>query len=168
MEFFYAMTKVTMGNGAKARFWDAPWADGLAPKTIMPSIYSISKSKGRFIQKAITDDAWILQIDISNGLSVQHFQEFTKLWEIVSNTHLDDDTLDPSIGSLHHPTNTLVLWPIMRNSLAQSSHPWAPWFGRIGLHQSAIFCLANHSKPGVDIGSPSKEGLAKCYNLPSL
>jgi hypothetical protein len=94
MEFFYAMTKVTVDNGAKARFWDAPWADGLAPKTITPSIYSISKNKGWSARKAITDDARILQINISNGLSVQHLQEFTKFWEIVSNTHLDDDTLD--------------------------------------------------------------------------
>jgi hypothetical protein len=46
MEFFCAMTKVTVGNRTKACFWDAPWADGLAPKTIALSINSIHKNKG--------------------------------------------------------------------------------------------------------------------------
>jgi hypothetical protein len=32
MEFFYAMTKVTVDNGAKARFWDAPGRTGLPQK----------------------------------------------------------------------------------------------------------------------------------------
>jgi hypothetical protein len=79
MELFYAMSKVIIGNGLKARFWDAPWADGLAPKSIAPTIYSIFKNKGWSVHKGITNDAWVMQIDSSNGLSVQHLQEFVKL-----------------------------------------------------------------------------------------
>jgi hypothetical protein len=142
MEFFYAMTNVTIGNSHRARFLDAPWAYVLSPKSIAPSIYSISKKKVWSVRNATTN-AWIMQIDTSNALSMQHLQEFVKLWEIVSHTHLVEDT---PIGSLPLTVNTLALRLIMHNLWVLSYLLWTLWFGRIGLHQSAIFCLANHSK----------------------
>ena len=48
MDIFYALTKVTFGNGLKASFWDDPCAHGLSPKTIAPSIYEILKIKKKF------------------------------------------------------------------------------------------------------------------------
>jgi hypothetical protein len=45
LEIFCSLTKVTIGDGNKASFWDNPWAHGLCPKCIAPSIYAISKRK---------------------------------------------------------------------------------------------------------------------------
>jgi hypothetical protein len=44
-ELFAAATKVTIGNGDKALFWDSSWLDGRRPKDIAPLIYNISKNK---------------------------------------------------------------------------------------------------------------------------
>jgi hypothetical protein len=33
-ELFAAATKVIIGDGKKARFWEAPWLDGMRPKDI--------------------------------------------------------------------------------------------------------------------------------------
>jgi hypothetical protein len=72
MELFYALTKVTIGDDNKASFWDALWADGIILKSIAPLIYAFSKWKNWNVRKAINNDAWIIQIDSSEGLSVQH------------------------------------------------------------------------------------------------
>jgi hypothetical protein len=39
MNLFYAVTKISVGNGAETLFWDAPWLDGEKPKEIAPLIY---------------------------------------------------------------------------------------------------------------------------------
>jgi hypothetical protein len=43
---FYSLTKVTIGDGNMASFWDAPWAECISPETIAPSIYALSKLIG--------------------------------------------------------------------------------------------------------------------------
>jgi hypothetical protein len=45
MSLFYLLTKVTIGEGNKACFWNAPWMGGLSPINIVPSIFKISKRK---------------------------------------------------------------------------------------------------------------------------
>jgi hypothetical protein len=96
---FYAMTKIMTSDGNKASFWDAPWADGLSPKVIALSIYALSNRMAWTVSKALANDAWILQIDIFHGLSVQHLQEFTNLWQFTSQVNLIDDTRTPLFGS---------------------------------------------------------------------
>jgi hypothetical protein len=43
MEFFYAATMITIGDGKMANFWHTPWLQGRKPKEIAPSIFAISK-----------------------------------------------------------------------------------------------------------------------------
>ena len=44
MDLFYAATTISVGNGRKTNFWDAPWIDGLKPtKYIVPIIYLASQ-----------------------------------------------------------------------------------------------------------------------------
>jgi hypothetical protein len=45
MKLFYALTRVNIGNGNEASFWDNSWVDGISPKVLAPSIYAISKQK---------------------------------------------------------------------------------------------------------------------------
>jgi hypothetical protein len=78
MEFFYAMSKVTINNGKKERFWYSLWADGPQKPLRLP--YTLSpKIKDGLYKKAMTKHSWVMQIDNSDGLSVQHLQEFVKL-----------------------------------------------------------------------------------------
>jgi hypothetical protein len=51
MEIFYAATTITLDNGRKTPFWQAPWLEGKMPKNIAPKIYEICKRKiGRFLK----------------------------------------------------------------------------------------------------------------------
>ena len=72
----------------------------LSPRCIAPSIYALSKRKKWSVREALTDDAWIRQIDISEGLSTQNLQEFTNLWEHTSQLTLVDDVSDSIIWKL--------------------------------------------------------------------
>jgi hypothetical protein len=112
MEIFYSLTRVTIGDGSIASFWNDPWADGIIPKCIAPSIFTLSKRKTGNVQKFTTDNAWVLHLDTLGGLSLQHLQEFTNLWAytaMMSWTAL--------LGSLPPMGSTLVLRLTRRNSL---------------------------------------------------
>jgi hypothetical protein len=94
MELFHALTKVNIGDGNKASFWHDPWADGLSAKCIAPSIFAMSKKKGWNVRNSIADNAWVLHLDTSAGLSVENLQEFIKLWSHTSQLTLHDDVPD--------------------------------------------------------------------------
>jgi hypothetical protein len=100
MELFHALTKVNIRDGNKASFWHDPWVDGLSPKCIAPSIFAMSNKKGSNVRNAIADNAWVLHLDISAGLSVQNMQEFTTLWSHTSQLTLHDDVPNSIISKL--------------------------------------------------------------------
>ena len=45
LEFFYASTTITIGDGAKTPFWDSPWLLGRKPKDTTPLIFEASRRK---------------------------------------------------------------------------------------------------------------------------
>ena len=58
---------------------DVPWLDGHRPMDITPKVFKISKKKDCSVRKALIDDLWISQVDMVNGITVGHIQEFTIL-----------------------------------------------------------------------------------------
>jgi hypothetical protein len=88
-DIFEAATKVTIGNGKRALFWELSWLDGMRPKDIAPLIFDISKKKKCLISKAMDTEFWISQINIQGGLTVEHIVQFTKLWEMAQNVQMD-------------------------------------------------------------------------------
>jgi hypothetical protein len=52
------------------------------------------------VRKAITDEAWVRQLDILAGLNIQQLQEFTSLWSYTSCLTLHNDILDTIIWKL--------------------------------------------------------------------
>jgi hypothetical protein len=44
MDIFYAVTTITIGNGCKTPFWEAPWLGGRKPIDIAP-LFAISNKK---------------------------------------------------------------------------------------------------------------------------
>ena len=42
-DVFAAATRVCIGDGNKAKFWESPWLDGLRPKDIAPKKFELSK-----------------------------------------------------------------------------------------------------------------------------
>ena len=77
---------------------------------IAPKIFEISKKKGCSVRKALTDDLWISQIDMTNGITAGHIHDFVTLWE-----KLDGITLDQA-------TNDTIIWKLTeRGSYSTSS-----------------------------------------------
>jgi hypothetical protein len=60
----------------------------------------MSNKKGSNVRNAIADNAWVLHLDISAGLSVQNMQEFTTLWSHTSQLTLHDDVPNSIISKL--------------------------------------------------------------------
>jgi hypothetical protein len=65
----------------------------------LPFIQYLRK-KNWSIRNDTNNDARVSQIDTSNGLSLQHLQEFAELWAFTSQLHLVDDTLDSIVWNL--------------------------------------------------------------------
>jgi hypothetical protein len=51
---------------------------------------------------------WVLQINIQDGLSVEHVTQFSKHWEMLSHIHLTDGTPD------------FIKWKLTTNGLYSS------------------------------------------------
>ena len=62
LNFFYACTTITVGNGARTPFWDSPWLLGRKPRDIAPLIYEASSRKRWKAREALKESAWILKI----------------------------------------------------------------------------------------------------------
>ena len=80
MDLFYAATVITMGNGGKTPFWEAPWLRGKKPKDIAPLIFAASKRKKWVVRDALQNNAWVHKINPSINLSINHMVEFVDLW----------------------------------------------------------------------------------------
>jgi hypothetical protein len=78
-EIFAVATKVSTGDEKRALFWEASWIDGLRPKDVAPLVSDISKKRKMLVRIALEDDLWISQINIHNGLSMEHIVQFMKL-----------------------------------------------------------------------------------------
>jgi hypothetical protein len=93
---FAAATKVTVGNGKKALFWEAAWLEGAWPKGIAPLIFDISKKKKSTVRDVLENNLWVPNGNIQGGITTQHIVEFTRLWKMLQDIHLEDD-MDDSI-----------------------------------------------------------------------
>jgi hypothetical protein len=94
MEFFYAATTITIGDGKTANFWNDPWLHGLKPKDIAPSIYGLSSRKNFTVNSGLTNDFWVNKINTAGGLSLQNIEEFVALWPLVDDMRLVEGTPD--------------------------------------------------------------------------
>ena len=80
MDLFYAATLISIGDGTTADFWHSPWLRGCRPSDISPDIFRICKRKNWTVSMAMHDEAWIRQLDFTQGLSVDHIMQFVALW----------------------------------------------------------------------------------------
>jgi hypothetical protein len=94
MEFFYAATTITIGDGRIANFWHTPWLEGRKSKEIAPSKFAISKRKNFTVNKGMHQDFWISKIKTNEGITLQHLTEFVNLWTRISEVYLVEGTAD--------------------------------------------------------------------------
>lgn len=97
---FAAVTKVAIGDGQKASFWESPWLEGFRPKDIAPKIFEISRKKGASVATTLRDGHWINQTDYHNGLTLEHLQQFLALWEKLLNVIIRPGVKDTTLWKL--------------------------------------------------------------------
>jgi hypothetical protein len=94
MNFFYAETTITIGDGRMASFWHVPWLGGRKPKDIAPCIFAISRRKNFSVHKGLSHDFWITNIATNEISTSDHLAEFVDLWSKVQGIQLSDETAD--------------------------------------------------------------------------
>jgi hypothetical protein len=88
MQLFRASTVVTVGSGERARFWDASWLDGRAPRDIAPNLYKLAWRKNNTVKENLQNQNW------TRGLwrmaSTEEIAEFVLLWGLLQDVQLND------------------------------------------------------------------------------
>lgn len=81
-DLFAASTRVQIGDGQKASFWESNWIGGQSLKSQAPNLYRHSKRKTRTVQDALQQGRWIN--DIRHSLTIPLLDEFFHVWEILA------------------------------------------------------------------------------------
>jgi hypothetical protein len=63
----------------------------LQPKDVAPLTSELSKRKNIMVHKDLEEDFWVSQLNIQEGLSVEHIHQFYKLWEMLANVQLNNE-----------------------------------------------------------------------------
>lgn len=90
--FFNAATRVQIGDGRKASFWNSRWLQGEVPAQLYPSLYKHSRRKNRSVAEALHQQRWVNGIDYN--LSQQLIAEFLALWEQLEEVVLTEGQKD--------------------------------------------------------------------------
>uniref|UniRef100_A0A8I7BH24 Reverse transcriptase zinc-binding domain-containing protein n=1 Tax=Hordeum vulgare subsp. vulgare TaxID=112509 RepID=A0A8I7BH24_HORVV len=85
-------TRITLGDGAKASFWNDAWLQGQCPKLFAPALYNISMRKNRSVKEALAHDTWLM--DLRSGLTEQMTDELTNLAALLDDVQLQPDEHD--------------------------------------------------------------------------
>lgn len=56
---FNASVKITLGDGAKTRFWHHNWLDGEAPRYLAPNLFRLVSRKNRTVQYELQNNNWM-------------------------------------------------------------------------------------------------------------
>ncbi|KAI4991646.1 hypothetical protein ZWY2020_040032 [Hordeum vulgare] len=94
IDFFYASTTISMGDGTKTPFWDSHWLLGRKPKDIAPLIFGASKRKNWKVREAMAGNAWIFKIKHNTVVSIDHIREFFMIWTLLNDVQLQEQAED--------------------------------------------------------------------------
>ena len=84
---------ITLGDGAKTRFWHHNWLDGHAPRYLAPNLFCLVSRKNRTVKQELRNNNWIrkLQRKITSAV---HIEEFVSLWIWIQDVHLQQGVQD--------------------------------------------------------------------------
>jgi hypothetical protein len=99
-DLFAAATTVNVGDGKRASFWEDSWLEGVRPRDVAPLIFGLSKKRKCTVSKALENDFWVSQINIQDGLHVDHIAQFNRLWEKVNLVTLHENSPDTIVWNL--------------------------------------------------------------------
>jgi hypothetical protein len=92
-QVFQISTRMILGDGATALFWEDTWLDGGSIADIAPELYALiprRPRKRRTVREALVDRSWIM--DISGALQPIALWQYVQLWIRLRDVHL---TVEP-------------------------------------------------------------------------
>lgn len=92
LQLFNAATKIILGNGRKASFWNSRWLQNGVLSDLFPSLYKHSRRKNRTVAEALTLNTWVRDVD--HSLTQSLIAEFLALWEMLEDIHLHEERED--------------------------------------------------------------------------
>jgi hypothetical protein len=87
MALFRTSTKITLGDGNKALFWQDNWSGSGRLRDVAPALYKIASWKKRVVAKELQDDNWITSVSRLN--SADQLRDFIVVANIIADTTLD-------------------------------------------------------------------------------
>jgi hypothetical protein len=85
---FAACTKITLGNGEKAKFWTERWLNGEAPMTLAPDLRRLAFRKNLTVKNALSNGAWMRGLQRIN--TADELNQFVILWGKIQEVHLSN------------------------------------------------------------------------------
>lgn len=129
-EVFATTTKVTIGNGRKAYFWESNWVGHQLLKYLAPALYNHSKGKHRTVCDALVDNQWIR--DIRHELNLALVHEFIKVYQQIWEGEI----------TLTDKTEDTILWRQTNNGKYSAKSAYLGQFsGRIGSRAANLIWL---------------------------
>ncbi|XP_071683468.1 uncharacterized protein [Lolium perenne] len=83
----------------KPPFWSSSWLNDAPPKDLAPLIFLASKGKNRTVRDALDNRNWVVDI-VVQAFTVDHMEQYIRLWELVSNINLTPGTDDSIVWIL--------------------------------------------------------------------
>ncbi|WVZ58922.1 hypothetical protein U9M48_009140 [Paspalum notatum var. saurae] len=121
--FFSMAVETSIGNGKQTLFWKDRWLQGHRIEDLAPNIAAAvpnRRANRRTVKEALATHLWVQ--DIQGSLSVTMLTEYLKLWDLLADVALQDDTQDT-----HH-------WRLSSSGQYSSKSAYANLF-----HGSIIF-----------------------------
>ena len=138
--FFAAAIYSEVGNGAATLFWTDRWLHGQSIADLAPHLFatiSVRRRKKRTVQEALTNQAWIS--DIQGALTVGVLIEYLHLWDILFDFQLHPDSGISTYGDFQLMVNTLLNQPMRGSFLVRLGSAHGRKFGRLGHHPNVAF-----------------------------
>ena len=96
---FDVACRMTLGDGARAKFWTDNWLlNRRSIATMAPALYSFVRDKGRPVREALHNRCWIR--DITGGISLVAIAQYLQVWDLVQETTLAPDSHDRLVWKL--------------------------------------------------------------------
>jgi hypothetical protein len=113
-QLFRASTRVTVGKGDRAEFWEAAWLQGRAPRDIAPLLYKFAWRKHQTVKDDLNNNKW------TRMSSVAEMAELISLWSLLENVVINgqDDKIAWKWTSNGNYTAKVLNQPIRHNSWA--------------------------------------------------
>lgn len=87
-QLFRASTKVTVGNGETARFWESSWLEGRAPRDLAPNLFKLAWRKNNTVKDDLQNQNWTR--GLMRMTTAEEMAELVFLWGKIDEVQLNN------------------------------------------------------------------------------